>query len=564
MSDRVADLMSYGVQTVKANDVLSKIVSRLRRIGHEGYPVLEAGRITGLLTRRDLDRAVEHGLGDLRVSDVMSLGSVTLKPDDPVDLLVQRMVESGWGQIPVVGDSDKVIGIVTRTDLITYWAKAQSMPQLEVPLHQIESVLGQCAANLIELISSAAREQKLSAFIVGGVVRDVLLNRPNLDIDFVVEGDAIAFADYLKKKFGGDVTSFRPFGTAKWHIGEASLPDGVGSIPDHLDFVTARNEFYEQPTALPSVYSGSIKLDLARRDFTINTLAIQISPVTGRLLDFFGGIADLNTKQIRVLHNLSFVDDPTRILRAVRFERRLGFALEQRTAELIEIAKPMLRRITGERLRNEMTLLLLEAEPEKSFRLLQERGILTAIHPDFILDDDRMSRLGKLDSPIPSWLKTPVGQDDLAWLLLLSTLPADKISEICSRLLIGKTFAEAAATLATLIDPSDMLHDADAKPSTLAKRLKGMSDAALFAAWLLVDEVAKMRLDFHANQWRDVRPTTTGNDLIKRGLKPSACFSTILERLTDALIDGEIKTDADELKLLDSLIKAGICEETQN
>src|SRR5262249_31707917 len=155
---------------------------------------------------------------------------------------------------------------------------------------------------------------------------------------------------------------------------------------DHIDFAMARSEFYEYPTALPTVSSGTIEQDLHRRDFTINTLAVQVSPTFGRVLDFYGGLSDLQAGLIRVLHDLSFEDDPTRILRAARFETRLGFQIEPHTAELIQTALPMLRRITGERVRNELLLLLREKQPERGLLALQSRGGLEAIHPAFKLD----------------------------------------------------------------------------------------------------------------------------------------------------------------------------------
>ena len=215
-------------------------------------------------------------------------------------------------------------------------------------MQQFETVLGQEAAAHIQMVAKRAQQaDAVNVYLVGGVVRDLLLGRANFDIDFVVEGNAIEFAEGLQGQQGGQLTAFKPFGTAKWK------PTGENEALGHIDFASARYEFYEHPTALPTVYDSSIKLDLQRRDFTINTLAVQISPVSmfGRVVDFYGGVRDLEAKLIRVLHTLSFIDDPTRILRAFRFERRLGFKIEERTAELVQTALPMLGRITGERLR---------------------------------------------------------------------------------------------------------------------------------------------------------------------------------------------------------------------
>ncbi|MBZ0292399.1 MAG: CBS domain-containing protein, partial [Anaerolineae bacterium] len=357
---QVENLMSYSAQTVKADQHIKDVVQHLRRIGHEGFPVTADGKIIGLLTRREVDRAVEHGLGNLTIREIMTAGEVTLHPYDSVQALEQKMVESGWGQIPVVDDHDQLIGIVTRTDLIKHWANthpAHAQEEHRFSIDRIEETLGTSVAQLVRVIAEHAQSSRLNLYLVGGVVRDLMLQRPNYDIDFVVEQSGIEFARSLHDSFGGDIHSFQPFGTAKWLITDevvSNLKIDRDQLPKHIDFATARNEFYEHPTALPTVYRSSIKLDLQRRDFTINTLAIQLSPETasGQILDFCGGEADLQAGLIRVLHSLSFVDDPTRILRAMRFKRRLGFTIEARTAELISTALPMLRRITGERIRN--------------------------------------------------------------------------------------------------------------------------------------------------------------------------------------------------------------------
>ncbi|MBE0688874.1 MAG: CBS domain-containing protein, partial [Anaerolineae bacterium] len=328
---RVSQLMSHGVQTVNAQSHVREVVQQLRRIGHEGYPVVENGQLVGLLTRRDADRASEHGLGDLRVRDIMQTGAAALTPDDSIYALEQTMLQSGWGQIPVMGSNQRLIGIVTRTDLIKHWAQthpphAEIIPRVDVAL--VKQVLGENAAQLIHAVGEMALDRGQEVYMVGGCVRDLLLRRRNLDIDFVVEGDAIDFVEAICMALGGSTSSFRPFGTAKWFPDEMTherLGLKHNDTPEHIDFASARNEFYEHPTALPTVYSGSIKLDLQRRDFTINALAMQVSPSFGRILDYYGGLRDLELKHLRVLHSLSFIDDPTRIVRAVRFEQRLGF-----------------------------------------------------------------------------------------------------------------------------------------------------------------------------------------------------------------------------------------------
>lgn len=555
---RVADLMSQGAQTVDANAKLESVIRRMRRIGHEGFPVVSGGKIVGLLTRRDADRAAEHNLGSLTVSEIMSSGEITLQPGDSVTLLEQKMVESGWGQIPVVDSAGKLIGIVTRTDLIKHWAKthpAAPLPETrQITPEQIAAVLGSPAARLIARIATYAQERGVNLYIVGGVVRDLLLQRPNLDLDFVVEGDAIQFAQGLINQFGGRMTSFRPFGTAKWRLREgeldrAALGDPL-ELPDHVDFATARSEFYEYPTALPTVYTGSIKLDLGRRDFTINTLAVQLSPVSGRILDFYGGIPDLEAKRIRALHTLSFVDDPTRVLRAARFERRLGFSIEPRTAELIQTALPMLRRITGERIRNELTLLLKEPEPELSFTVLQQRGILTAIHPHFQLSDRAPALLMRARVAELFSTMTPIDPTDLLWHMLLVDVP--RLPDLLERLLLSGALTESVIATVKLIQHPPV----ETQPSRVVSLLDGAPESALFAAWLILDEpLARLAIQRYVETWRHIRPKTDGHTLRRLGVPPGPRYGAVLARLRTARLDGEITTDEQEDRLLRELIQ---------
>lgn len=561
---RVADLMSYGVQTVEAGKRVGTVVQSLRRIGHEGFPVLDNGKVVGLLTRREVDRAIEHGLGGLTVREIMSSGEITLSANDSVFALEAKMVESGWGQIPIIGTNGKLTGIVTRTDLIKHWARTHpdspqttSLAGETFSLEQIGRVLGSPVAQLTEIIAQQAQTMGINLYMVGGVVRDLFLNRPNLDIDFVAEGSAIDLAHQLRERYGGEVNSFQPFGTAKWTLDAARL--GIdGNLPPHIDFATARYEFYEHPTALPTVYQSGIKLDLQRRDFTINTLAIQLSPATGPVLDFYGGLADLRSGQIRVLHSLSFVDDPTRILRALRFERRLNFTLEPRTAELMTTALPMLRRITGERVRNELDLLLHEKEPEQGLLNLQARGVLENIHPALQMNEQFAQWFAAVRSEQLPFRLSDV--TDLYWHIWLHSLKP--LEEIAQRLLIGRKMIDSLLDAARLSEHLSDFEREDLRPSQLVERLEGASDNALLTAWFISSELARERLQRYMLEWRHIQPVLDGHALRALGLKPGPCYSVLLKRLRNARIDGEISDETGERALLDTLIREeGICDD---
>ncbi len=561
---RVADLMSFGLHTIDAAQRVSDVIRRLRRIGHEGYPVVENGQVVGLLTRREMDRAVEHGLTGLTARDLMSAGTVTLRPEDSVLTLEQRMVESGWGQIPVVNDAGTLLGIVTRTDLINHWARSHppaAVPEKVVSGQQLEGVLGKTVAALINTVAGHAQAASISLYLVGGIVRDVLLYRRNLDIDLVAEGSAIDLAEALCARYGGRVSSFRPFGTAKWKLDEqvaAALGLEARLLPDHIDFATSRNEFYEHPTALPTVYNSSVKLDLQRRDFTINAMAVQLSPAAahGRILDYYSGLNDLQARLVRVLHSLSFVDDPTRILRAVRFEQRLGFTIEPRTAELIAGALPMLGRITGERVRNELTLLLQETEPEKGLLELQARGALAAIQPAFVLPSSIAAQFqaARHLKELP-WQPADFSLTHWYWYIIAANIHPLKLPSVTERLLFSRQIALALLGTSRLVHQDDDLAEPDLRPSQIADRLKPYTDMALLTAWLLTDNpLISDRIRRYATEWRGIQPVTNGHTLRAMGVPPGPCYSLVLKRLRDARLDGETPTDADEQRLLRQLL----------
>ncbi len=340
----VTKIMSRGLTVIAPNTPVDEVARRMQRYGYEGYPVVDNGQVIGLLTRRAVDRALAHKL-NLTAASLMDAGSVTVQPGDSIEYLQNLMIDTGWGQIPVVSpENGEIIGIVTRTDLINTLAPEPKLPGDQNLAGRLETALPPGRLALLKAAARAAHEQHAALFIVGGFVRDLLLDRPSLDFDLVVEGDAILLARALSKQYGGRVTSHARFGTAKWHIAAersglarrlaaqaadlqaAALELDPGKLPETLDLVSARTEFYNYPTALPTVERGSIKLDLHRRDFTINTLALRLDGFHyGELHDYWGGLNDLYAGLVRVLHSLSFVDDPTRMLRAVRFEGRFEF-----------------------------------------------------------------------------------------------------------------------------------------------------------------------------------------------------------------------------------------------
>jgi len=287
---KVSQIMSSGgVQTVLSTTPVSSAAKQMQRSGHEGYPVIDAdnGQLVGLLTRRIVDRAMSHQLGSLPVNQVMKAGRVTVHPSDSVEKLQRLMIEEAWGQVPVVREEDasdgppELVGIVTRTDLIGLLSKADQVDSKPEMRELLIKNLSPAVWSLVQKAGQVASELDVALYFVGGLVRDLLLHVEPKDIDMVVEGDAIALVRHMRKRYGGGIRSHAQFGTAKWMLTPevwrelAPNQEPVDS-PMIIDFVTARSEFYTQPSALPEVEESSIKLDLHRRDFTINTLAVRL------------------------------------------------------------------------------------------------------------------------------------------------------------------------------------------------------------------------------------------------------------------------------------------------
>ena len=554
----VAQIMSRGPQLLGPETPVQEVAQMMQRTGFEGYPVVEGGKVSGLLTRRAVDRALAHKL-NLTAASLMDAGAVTVSPDDSLQYLQTRMTDSGWGQIPVVDGDGRVIGIVTRTDLLKTLAPPEARHGAKNLAALLERVLPSPHIELIRCVADEADAQRMAIYVVGGFVRDLLLEYPSQDFDIVVEGDAIALGKALGKKYGGRVTSHKRFGTAKWFVRESDLEDR-DAFPEFLDLISARTEFYEHPTALPTVERGSIKLDLHRRDFTINTLALRLDGHHyGELHDHWGGLADLERGIVRVLHSLSFVDDPTRMLRAVRYEQRYGFEIEARTRELMEEARPMLEKLSPERVRHELDRMLDEPNWVEMLIRLDALGLLKAIHPYLVpptLDFSRPS-----DDEVASYLLSGLHQlqgglppkRSLAWLLWLSPMDSATVKEFARRLRFPAALTKlllAASALRT-----DLPSLKGAKPSRWVDRLEDVPDIAVYAVSLAAKGEWQRALRTYLKEWQQVKPRTTGHDLRQLGLPPGPRYQNILRQLRSAWLDGEITTEKEETELLKQLVK---------
>jgi tRNA nucleotidyltransferase (CCA-adding enzyme) len=567
----VGQIMSKNPRLISPETPAEEALVLMRRYGYEGFPVSEGGQVVGLLTRRAVDRSLTHKL-NLPAASLMDAGRVVIHADAPIDDLRDLIVASGWGQIPVIDPvSGKVVGIATRTDLIKIMTPAQTAQRHANLAEKLEAALPPIHLALLKEVVALAVERHMAVYIVGGFVRDLLLDRPGIDFDLVVEGDALSLGRRLAKKFGGRTVTHARFGTAKWFIprGKEELAAALGQpndsttdLPDSLDLISARTEFYDYPTALPTVESSGIKLDLHRRDFTINTLALRLDGRHyGELHDYWGGLKDLRKGVIRVLHSLSFIDDPTRLLRAARFEQRFGFKIEKRTLELMKNSFEVMKQVSGDRLRHEFNLILQEPQAGAILKRLTQLGVLASIHPAIgSLELDTNDLPVDLDQRILEDWSLPAEaagmqvQLTLNWLVWLGRIPPDSVDKLASRLRLP---AALKTLLSNVLEISSKQAEiAQASPGKLVAILERAPMLAIYAVCIINrDQLFTRQLESFAMKYRHIHPGIDGKDLTRMGLKPSPRIRAILNGLRSAWLDGTITSKDEENALLQELLE---------
>jgi tRNA nucleotidyltransferase (CCA-adding enzyme) len=407
----------------------------------------------------------------------------------------------------------------------------------------IERSLSKDRLDLLHRLAEEAEARQMPLYIVGGSVRDLVLGRRLNDFDLTVEGDAIALARSLASKHGGGVTAHQKFGTAKWF-----LPEPLKTDHDTLDLISARSETYKHPAALPTVKLGSLGDDLRRRDFTINALAVRLDGSHfGELRDDLNGLDDLQKGMIRVLHPRSFIDDPTRMYRAVRYEGRYGFKIAQDTLALIPQARPFVEKLSAQRIRHELDLILEEPNAVSILKRLDKLDLLSVIHPG--LANFNQSDLATVKSE-----EAVLQNRNSRWILWLMHLKDQEIEFLNERLHFPADLLKVLHSAALL--KANLTAVVGLKPSKVVEFLESYSIKALEVLSSAVqDEEIKNILTKYLSEWWYVKPKTTGHDLKKRGIPPGPKYTEILRRLRAAWLDGEVNSEEEEKTLLNKLIE---------
>jgi len=540
---RAVDVMSHPVRGVSADATMHDAGVLMARWGHGGLPIVDGDTLLGLVTRKDADKATRHGLDHAPVTGFMSRDVLTVPPDTDVHELERLLASRGIGRVPVV-EHGRMVGIVTRKDVLraehgdAYVDRRLSRAAPEATTRFLSGIdsLPPEARQVVRDLGTLADERGLRAHVVGGFVRDMLLGRPNLDIDVVVEGDGVSFAEAFAQAHGVRLKVHRRFGTAVIAF----------SRDFHVDIASARTEYYTKPGALPTVERSSLRQDLFRRDFTINALAACLEPACfGAIADPFSGLRDLDGKTVRVLHALSFVDDPTRVLRAARFEQRYGFLMDPSTEALarqaVEIG--MLDEVSGSRIREELLGILDEESPARALGRLRELGALAELLPADVSPVDALTAVAAADEAriaLEPLFKRPVSRRTLLLAALVDGSSRVSAERWLRHLRIGREHAGAALVLAEHRDAllRDLTDRRGMRDSRLYRLLEPLPAETVVCLWAAGDSTARGRIERFYTELVVMTAAVSGADLIAMGATPSPSFSAILARALEDRLDG--------------------------
>ncbi|MGE0492409.1 MAG: CBS domain-containing protein [Vulcanimicrobiota bacterium] len=536
------DVMTTQVQCLEAEQeiTVAEASRLLREWGFAGVCVTEGGKVTGILSRSDLDKAMGHELGHAPATAYMTPRVISVRPETPLQEVQGLMVERDVGRVPVLEEDGTLVGLISRTDILASLYRAATDDQhtrTSAPAELLR--LPDLTLEFLRRCSRLALEHSTQVFVVGGFVRDLLLGRDNFDIDLVVEGDGLAFGRTLAEATGGRLRSHPRFGTCS-----VIYDDGPF---EKIDVASARSERYCRPAALPAVEGSTLKQDLYRRDFTINSLALSLdAEAFGELIDYFGGRRDLDAGMLRILHNLSFIDDPTRAFRAVRFETRLGFRLEPHSGHLLRTAvkERIFDHLGPGRLIDELRLCLEEPEPMRVLERLEQLKLLKAVDPGLGLDPKVRARL----EAAPAILARLAGSVD-RWrvylLLLLTRLKVAARDAFASRYGLSlEPLRQAQGLVGKLNAPKLSM-------SEFEQLVQKASPNSLCLIWSLAGEGrVQERLSRYLDWSQALEPLLTGHQLLQLGYEPGPEFGRLLMLVREAQLEGKLATAEEAVAFL--------------
>ncbi len=554
---RALDMMSSPVIQIGSSETVKRAAELMIRYNINVLLVVNDEILEGYITRQVVEKAVFFGLGDIRVHEYMNIEFSTVRPDASLKEIQELIIRGRLRILPVVRNG-KALGVITRTDLLTILLGNAEAPEFvydakdNAPVVRKKNMAGimgdRLPERLIKLLKDFGKTADMlgyNAYLVGGLVRDIFLKHENLDVDIVIEGDGIEFAREFARHLSARVRSHRKFGTAV-----LIFPNGF-----KVDVATARIEYYEAPGAPPIVETSSLKLDLYRRDFTVNTLAIKLNKKHyGILIDYFGAQKDIKEKALRVLHNLSFVEDPTRMLRAIRFEQRFGFKIGKLTLSLLKNAIKMnwMDGIASHRIFAEFKLILQEPDPLQIINRMNELQLLKFIHPDIQLTQQLRDLLEEIREVIVwyhlLYLEEPFEPWKIHWYGLASALDADAFNRLTRDMDITQKSPHMGGGGERLLDSLFKFDGTNYQLYTLLFPYD--TETLLYLMAKARSEKMKRLISFYFTRLKGTKILIDGKDLLQMGLKSGPVFKEIFDRLLEARLNNLIKTRDDEIRFV--------------
>ncbi|MFW6148523.1 MAG: CBS domain-containing protein [Atribacterota bacterium] len=566
-------IMTSPVKSLNVDTTIEEASKIMLRYGHNGFPVIDNGKLVGIITRQEIYKAKHHRYEKETVDVYMSENIISANKNTPILEIQELMIKYDVGRVLVLSEKGKLEGIITRTDLIrslygekevnkeSYSLFERRTGYYNLSKEKIKSLMNEYfPENILKALYAIGQigdELGYSVFMVGGIVRDLFLRIPNLDLDIVIEEDAIRFARQFCRKVKGKIRSHQKFKTAV-----VTLPNGL-----KIDFASARREFYEYPAALPEVEFASIKKDLYRRDFTINAMAIQLNQeYFGQLLDFFGGKRDLELKKIRILYSLSFTEDPARIIRAIRFEQRYDFMIEQSTEKFLRkaVKEGLVSRIRKKRLSEEFFILLQEKNPIKALKRMDQLGVLSGILPNLNLNPGLIKKFNQIEKLLEIWHEKFPDENinkSILYLYYLIQMVNIEIKHIIKKIELSE---RAITILKIIIHEKDrmlsLLEKDGLEPSNIYYYLNDKPNELLFV--ILIESGKDNRIANRINNFLNVYKKTSifisGYDLTEMGMKPSPIYAKILKLVFYLQLNGILKNRDDEISFVKELMRKRI------
>ena len=561
--EKASDLMKTNVIQISPKKELKEASELMNRYRINALVISDENKALGTITRQIVDGGIFHGLADRPVQDYMLTEIPLIDPETPAGEILDKMM-SGRTRFVLVGkDLSKIEGIITRMDLLRFQYEMGSAHLALRKSKRSENLgamlnkrLPDFVMRLLKDCGPVAERMGYRIYLVGGMVRDLLLHRENIDLDLVVEGDGIEFAEKFARLHSAEIATHRQFGTARLMFKDDFK----------MDIATARTESYHAPAALPEVLGGILRQDLYRRDFTINTLAVDLSPDRfGALIDHFGGWDDLHRGSIRVLHSLSFIDDPTRALRAIRFATRFNFTISKDTDRLIRSAveSRVLDKLSGKRLWTELKNVLEEEHPIPAIRLLHEYRLLQFIHPSVVLDSFLLDLLYQVQSVL-SWFRLNFLNEEQpeAWLLylmaLLEKLDRQERIGVSSRLQLTARVQEILKYYKSNTKDirSRLLSRPQPTPGDTYFALNEFPQAViLYALARSSEDLIRQQILAFFRDYRTKKLAITGDDMLQLGAHPGPEIKEILDQVLRARLNGLAPDRDTQLQLAERAIR---------